>query len=178
MSERNLHTRALAGASARWKRDKKPIEERFWEKVEKTENCWLWTAFKNKRGYGVFGLEHHEHGKRPKLILAPRMAWILTNGPIPEGQYILHTCDNPPCVRPDHLRVGTLAENAQDMWNKGRGRPVPHSGEENGNHKLTDEQVKMIRASYPVLPISRLAVLCGVSESQVRNIVKGRQRSG
>jgi len=176
MSERNLHTRALAGASARWKRDKRPIPERFWEKVQKTENCWLWTAFRNRNGYGVFGLEHRKHGDRAKLILAPRMSWTLTNGPIPDGQYVLHNCDNPACVRPDHLRLGSLSENSQDMWDKGRAGDRTSYGEDNGNSRLTDEQVKMIRASYPVLPISRLAVLCGVSESQIRNIVKGRQR--
>jgi len=176
--ERNLHTRALAGANARWQRDKKPVEERFWAKVQKTETCWLWTAFRNKAGYGVFGLEHHVHGQQGKNILAPRQAWILTYGPIPEGQYILHNCDNPSCVRPDHLRLGTLSENTRDMYAKGRGGDRRSLGEDNGNHVLTDRQVDLIRQLYPRLSQEKLADLTGASVSQVRNIIKGRQRSG
>jgi len=176
MSEHNLHTRALAGAHARWA-NKQSIEDRFWSKVKKTEGCWIWTAFKNKGGYGVFGVAHSQSGGPSQLMLAPRMAWTLTNGEIPEGQYVLHSCDNPSCVNPDHLRLGSLAENAQEMWSKRRGRPPPPLfGEDNANHRLTDEQVRLIRSSYPILSQAKLATLTGASESQIRNILKGRQR--
>ena len=78
-----------------WK--SRPPEERFWEKVEKTETCWLWTAAKYPGGYGVFGIH-------PKVMKAAhRFSWELANGPIPEGLWVLHKCDVRHCVRPDHL---------------------------------------------------------------------------
>jgi HNH endonuclease len=89
------------------------VEERFWAKVEKTEGCWLWMGYRNKKGYGMF--------KMPDRVqLAHRAAWMLTNGPIPDGLDVLHKCDNPPCVRPTMLFLGTNADNQQDSVRKGR----------------------------------------------------------
>lgn len=88
----------------------RPPEERFWEKVEKTDDCWLWTAATNKGGYGVFGIE----GKR--TILAHRFSWQSVNGPIPSALQIDHrrTCPKN-CVRPDHLRLATNKENHENQ---------------------------------------------------------------
>lgn len=69
------------------------------------------------------------------------MAWMLTNGPIPDGLQVLHRCDNPPCVRPDHLFLGTIMDNMHDKAQKGR----TARGEKNGQAKLTPKQVRMIR---------------------------------
>lgn len=90
------------------------LAERFWEKVEKTDGCWLWTASLTNKGYGEFRLNE------PSPILAHRVAYELAHGPIPPGLFVCHHCDNPPCVRPDHLFLGTQKDNAQDMVRKGR----------------------------------------------------------
>lgn len=91
---------------------------RFWEKVQKTPSCWLWTAAKNEKGYGIFGL-------RKETDKAHRIAWRLTIGEIPIGLFVLHKCDVPNCVNPAHLFLGTNLDNVRDMIAKGRNSPPP-----------------------------------------------------
>lgn len=79
--------------------------------------CWEWTASRNLQGYGVIGLFV---GGRPIGIPAPRLQWMHAHGQIPDGLVVMHTCDNPPCVNPDHLALGTQASNLTDMRAKGR----------------------------------------------------------
>ena len=86
---------------------KKTTEERYWEKVDKTDNCWLWTASCDSSGYGKFW---HEG----KLVLAHRFAYAWAYGGIPEGMQVDHRCHNRRCVRPDHLRLVTHAQNGQN----------------------------------------------------------------
>jgi len=92
-----------------------PIEQRFWSYVQKGESCWLWTGSLNK-GYGQLATTR-EGGP----ILAHVLSYAIHFGPIPEGQFVLHKCDNPPCVRPDHFFLGTKQENTDDMVRKDRG---------------------------------------------------------
>lgn len=94
---------------------------RFMARVHKTEGCWLWTGRRNEQGYGLF---HHAR----KQHRAHRWIYEATKGPVPEGKYVCHTCDNPSCVRPTHLWAGTPQDNALDMVRKNRharkgGRP-------------------------------------------------------
>lgn len=83
---------------------RRPVAERFWEKVEKTDTCWLWTAQVIPEGYGRFWLDGRQHN-------AHRVAWELEHGPIPDGLVVDHLCRVRNCVRPDHLRVCTTSEN-------------------------------------------------------------------
>jgi hypothetical protein len=96
------------------------VTERFWSHVEKTDGCWLWRGARDDKGYGKFGL----HGRQERAHL---IAYELAVRLVPRGLglHICHKCDNPPCVRPDHLFLGTPKDNMQDKEAKNRGR-FPH----------------------------------------------------
>src|SRR2546422_11309402 len=98
---------------------RKPLEERFWAKVQKLPNdgCWIWTAHTNEHGYGRLSI------KRGVVERAHRISWRLHFGSIPDGLCVLHKCDNPPCIRPDHLFLGTKTDNSVDRQTKHR---APH----------------------------------------------------
>lgn len=92
---------------------REPIEIRFWQSVDKTGDCWLWTAAHLPAGYGMTFV-------RGKNQLAHRVAWELTNGVITEGAWVLHRCDNPACVNPDHLYLGNRSRNMKDAHERSR----------------------------------------------------------
>lgn len=95
------------------------VADRFWAKVQKTDDCWLWTGSRKPHGYGELNIGG-------KAILAHRVSWLLHNqGTILSDQCVCHRCDNPTCVRPDHLFLGTQAENLADMRAKGRAYVEP-----------------------------------------------------
>lgn len=96
-------------------RDGVPLAVRFWDKVQKTDDCWIWTGARKGDGYGVMGWKGSNGTPR-----ANRISWELHYGPIPHGQVVAHRCDNPPCVRPDHLFLTDMKGNIRDMVQKGR----------------------------------------------------------
>lgn len=147
------------------------IEERFWSKVDKNgpNGCWVWNAMLSK-GYGKFKY-------RGKMSPAPRVAWELTNGPIPDGLFVCHDCpdgDNPRCVNPAHMFLGTPKDNTQDMIKKGRSRNA--RGEAQGNAKLDDARVLEIRELYAGGSVTQaqLADMFDVKAVTVHAIVTGR----
>ena len=122
----------------------KPLAECFWEKVQKDESCWLWTGGTNACGYGTIGV-------KGRCQLAHRVSWELHNGPVPDGMCVLHNCpggDNPACVNPAHLWLGTHHENMLDRGAKGRDGGPLRRGELNANAKLTAEDVLEIREQF------------------------------
>lgn len=133
--------------------------EKFWEKVDKSADCWIWLGHIDKYGYGKFW-----------NYLSHRFAWILTNGEIPKGLYVCHHCDNPSCVNPAHLFLGTQQDNMDDMVKKGR--TSPPLGERNGCSKLTEKDVLEIRRRLKVDKVSmyRLAKEYRVSATNIRSI--------
>lgn len=114
-----------------------PPLERFWAQVDQTgkNGCWLWTGARGKRGYGVFEIQR-------KQWKAHRFSYAVLVGDIPNGMLVCHKCDNPPCVNPCHLFLGTPEDNVRDMLAKGRGRQPLGLAR---NAKVTEDQVREMR---------------------------------
>lgn len=107
-------------------------EERFWDKVNKTDTCWLWTA-NTSHGYGLFMVE----GKRVRTHV---YSFIIANGGYEKGLVVCHSCDTPTCVNPAHLSIGTQADNLRDMYQKGRGARQQLTHCKHG-HELTEDNI-------------------------------------
>lgn len=136
-----------------WKCKTDPVW-RFWRFVEKTDSCWIWNGGKNA-GYGIFS-------KGNKSRIAHRVSYEMHFGPIPENTEVCHRCDNPSCVRPDHLFLGTAKDNSDDKFSKGRQRYTgPKSKEEVARIRsdacsLTREE---LCRKYNIQPPSLLRIL-------------------
>jgi hypothetical protein len=129
--------------------------QRFWSYVNKTDDCWVWVGPATGHGYGHllwFGRDRSAH----------RVSWELANGPIPDGLHVCHRCDVRLCVNPDHLFLGSAADNQADMTAKGRGR----LGAKNGLARLTAENVIAIRRAYHELGVSQESIAAGLGVSQ------------
>lgn len=151
---------------------RRPRSETFWQSIDASGGsnaCWPWIRARNNTGYGITSF-------RPiRSKLAHRIAWIITNGPIPDTLNVLHQCDNPPCCNPSHLFTGSQADNNWDKIRKGRHRTPDMRGASNPAARLTEDDVRAIRtlrasgASYP-----SLGARFGISKTMVRNIVLRR----
>lgn len=150
------------------------LPERFWPKVEKTDTCWLWRAAKMAAGYGVITLGSRGQG----IALAHRVSWEMHYGPVPDGLFVCHHCDVRACVRPDHLFLGTQADNLGDAARKGRMKqPSRPTGESHWNTRIPDATVAAIRARLATGAHHRvIASEFGVSRSFVTLVNSGRYR--
>jgi len=157
-------------------RTKADVAVRFWPSVDKLgpvpahvpeiERCWVWTAGKNLSHYGHIQI-------RQKMFMAHRQSWELTIGPIPPGAHVLHRCDNPSCVRPSHLFLGTPAVNSDDKIQKGR--DYHPAGSKHPNAKLTEEIVVTIRSLVADgIPRKDVAKQFGFSKATIQHVVSGR----
>jgi len=132
--------------------------DRFMDKVspEPNSGCWLWTGCVNQDGYGQI-----LSGRSPKG--AHRVSYLLFRGEISQGLHVCHKCDVPSCVNPEHLFLGTPADNAADKVRKGRQQRLSFKGEMNGCAKLTENDVRAIRSSN----------LKGIELSKMYNVARG-----
>ena|SRR3990167_364687 len=142
----------------------KTTEQRFWEKVKKTSGCWEWLGLKVGRGYGQISCSG-------KMIITSRYSYMLHKGEVPKGLEVCHSCDNPSCVNPEHLWLGTHKDNMKDAREKGR-----YIKENNGRakHKLKD--IPQIKAMYATGKYSqrKLGEMWGVSHTNIYAIVNNK----
>ena len=154
---------------------KKSPEDRFYDKVDwgscaAGDTCWHWIG---ARTGAISGERYGSFQLGSKIVKAHRASWIIHNGEIPNGLCVLHTCDRPGCVNPDHLFLGSHQDNMKDMTKKGRRMSLP--GESNPNSKLTKEQAAEIRKLYSGKygELSSLGRRFGVTHQMIRDIVIG-----
>lgn len=147
----------------------KTIRGEFLRRVDRSAGCWVWSGRRNAKGYGIFPFAGRDLG-------AHRVAYEIWNGEIGESSFVLHRCDNPPCVNPSHLLLGTHAENMADR--DAKGRLVRISGEKNGMAKSSDATVAEAVRLYMETEMTprEISLVLGASASSVRDWVKGRFR--
>ena len=144
-----------------------PLVERFWSKVTRSAGCWEWQGSHNTRN-GVATYGTLESGGR--TVGAHRLSWEIHHGAVPAGRCVLHRCDNPSCVNPGHLWLGSHADNMRDMKEKGRAAHVPPP-----NARLTRDQVRDIRRRLAVGDSQRrIAKDFGIHQPAVAHIKSGR----
>lgn len=145
--------------------------QRFWPKVDTSggpTECWEWQAYRARSGYGSIGLS--EHG----TITAHRVSYELHHGPIPPGMFVCHRCDNPPCVNPGHLFLGTPKDNSHDARDKGRLVMPDVRGEKAPSARLTEEDVIAIRRERRNgVTLSTLAERYGVTIQAISYAARG-----
>lgn len=137
------------------------LEQRFWSKVLVTDGCWVWVGALNRDGYGRFYFQYHN-------FPVHRLAYEMLVGEIPKGMNVCHHCDNPACVNPAHLFVGSHADNMRDRNSKSR----QSRGSKRPAAKLTEEMIPLIRADQRTQ--CEIAADYGVTQSVISEIKTGK----
>ena len=154
--------------------DGRPWPIRFWEKVPAPlgDECMEWTGHRNQSGYG-------QHGRDGKRWMAHRISYEMHNGPIPQGMQVCHHCDNPPCVRPDHLFLGTARDNARDRQNKGRFTPPVFDRDSHPMSKISAGDAETIVRTASTGRggnVAELAEQYGVTITTIHNILRANRQ--
>ncbi len=149
--------------------DSKTVQ-RFWDNVDRSGECWEWTGLRMNKGYGQISVAADLSHTR--MLRAHRVAWELMRTPIPGGLCVLHHCDNRLCCNPDHLFLGTHADNVADRVAKGRSA----KGANAGMAKLREADVLAIRRAYADGGVTQkqLGIRYGVTKSAVQSIISGK----
>ena len=146
-------TRSMCTRCYRYWLDHTPVSQRppaprfargFWDSVDKGDPCWTWTGPSDAKGYGRWGKE-----------VASRHSWVLAHGPIPAGMWVLHHCDNPPCVNPEHLYLGTVTDNVRDAVERGRIYRPPFKEVCTEGHPKTGDNLRIVRNRDRVIRLCR-----------------------
>jgi hypothetical protein len=144
-----------------------PIEIRLWRKIKIAgeDECWEWQAYKTRQGYGVIG-------SNKKTFLAHRVVFEIFNGKMPSGLCVMHTCDNPSCCNPKHLKLGTIQDNNKDRHEKQRSKGGSNKGAKNPRSKLKETEVIKIYNANGTL--QSIADKFGIKMQTVHDIKRGK----
>lgn len=149
------------------------VAERFaiYANAHEADVCWEWLGARSNKNYGMISVNGRKR-------YAHRISWELANGAIPPDMVVCHRCDNPPCVNPAHLWVGTMQDNSRDMAVKGRSRNRPRYGRDNNKTKLSDDEVSEIRARWAAGERNKtlLAAEFGVDRSRIYQLIHHKDR--
>jgi len=124
------------------------VEDRLWSRIDQGPDCWVWPGGHDKDGYGHIKVDRIQQSTH-------RLAWTLTHGPVPAGMLVLHHCDNPPCCRPDHLFLGTHADNMRDRATKGRNQLITGRPKQPIKHGTIGGYNAHLRHKVPVCDLCR-----------------------
>lgn len=145
--------------------------ERLARRLVSLGECLVWTGATDPKGYGII----RSGGAGSPTVRTHRLAWELANGPIPAGMWVLHRCDTPGCCNPEHLFLGDHEANMRDMVEKGRARSL--SGEASPKAKLSDADVRSLRAMAPGRSYAELGRIFDVNPETARRLALGLRRT-
>ena len=143
--------------------------DRFWDKVRKTDTCWIWTGALNAQGYGVIDID----GVNRR---AHRFVLEMNGQQLPSDMMVLHKCDNPPCVNPDHLFLGSQTDNVKDMRDKSRASDYfTQKAHDHPASRLTEDDVENIKALKGKISQKEIGAMYGIAQQTVSKIHTGRR---
>jgi len=171
-SDKQWESRRYCSRACAARAPKASLATRFWSKVRRGEPnaCWPWTGSTDGRGYG-----HLSAYPKGSPLKAPRVAWEIANGPIPDGMLVRHKCDNPPCVNPAHLELGTQKDNTRDTSARGRLNPKSRLNLRHDKALSTSDMEIVVEMRSRGLSLPVIAKRFGVDSSTVGLYLRGKR---